>query len=80
MKGLTNHLIEVYLEKTENYLNENLIPFWSAKAVEPKFGGFQTNYNKNGNRTKVTEKSFLAQCRCIFTISHTMRLGFNWPN
>ncbi|MDB4768913.1 AGE family epimerase/isomerase [Saprospiraceae bacterium] len=80
MKEPTNHLIKTYLEKTEKYLNENLIPFWSAKAVEPNFGGFQTNYDRNGNRTEVTEKSFLAQCRCIFTISHAMRLGFNWPN
>ena len=68
-----------YLERTKNYLNEKLIPFWAAKAVEPKYGGFQTNYDRNGNRSDVTEKSFLAQCRSIFTISHALRLGFNWP-
>ena len=72
--------LKVYLEKTENYLNEKLIPFWTQKAVEPKYGGFQTNYDRDGNRTEVTEKSFLSQCRSIFTISHAMRLGFKWPN
>ena len=69
-----------YLEKTEKYLNEKLIPFWAKRAVEPMYGGFQTNYDRNGNRTEVTEKSFLSQCRSIFTISHAMRLGFEWPN
>jgi len=68
------------LEKTEKYLNEKLIPFWTQRAVEHKYGGFQTNYDRNGNRTDVTEKSFLSQCRSIFTISHAMRLGFEWPN
>ncbi|MBK8946225.1 MAG: AGE family epimerase/isomerase [Ignavibacteriae bacterium] len=69
-----------YLNVTTDYLNNNLIPFWAERAVEPKFGGFQTNYDRDGNRTSVTEKSFLSQCRSIFTISHTLRLGFNWPN
>ncbi len=69
-----------YLEKTRNYLNEKLIPFWAERAVDHKYGGFQTNYDKYGKRTEVTEKSMLAQCRSIFTLSHAMRLGFDWPN
>ncbi len=69
-----------YLEKTRNYLNEKLIPFWAERAVDHNYGGFQTNYDKDGKRTEITEKSMLAQCRSIFTISHAMRLGFNWPN
>ena len=69
-----------YLEKTKAYLNDKLIPFWAARAVDSQYGGFQTNYDRNGNRTDITEKSFLSQCRSIFTISHALRLGFNWPN
>jgi mannose 2-epimerase len=67
-----------YLDKTKKYFNEKLIPFWDARAVDKKYGGFQTNYDEKGERTNVTEKSFLAQCRAIFTISHTLRLGFDW--
>lgn len=73
-------ILKEYLEKTESYLNEKLIPFWAERAVDSKFGGFQTNYDRDGNRTEVTEKSFLSQCRSVFTISHAMRLGFDWPN
>jgi len=72
--------LQDYLTKTENYLKEILIPFWAERAVEPKYGGFQTNYNVNGNRNDVTEKNLLCQARCIFTISHSARLGFPWPN
>lgn len=71
--------IQAYLERTENYLRQKLIPFWVARAVDPVYGGFQTNYDRNGKRTDNTEKSFLAQCRCIFTIAHALRLGFDWP-
>lgn len=69
-----------YLNKTKDYLDNKLIPFWVANAVDTKYGGFQTNYDRNGKRTEITEKSFLSQCRSIFTVSHAMRLGFNWPN
>ena len=69
-----------YLEKTEYYLQNNLIPFWANRVVEKKYGGFQTNFDRNGIRTNVTEKSFLAQCRSLFTISHTVRSGYTWPN
>ncbi len=34
-------IMKEYLEKTEKYLNENLIPFWGERAVEPKFGAFK---------------------------------------
>jgi len=71
---------EDYLLRTTNYFNDKLIPFWEARAVEKKYGGFQTNYDRNGKRTDVTEKSFLSQCRSIFSISHSMRSGFNWKD
>ena len=79
MDSETSTQLKKYLIITEKYLNDKLIPFWVQHAVEPKYGGFQTNLDRNGKRTDVTEKSFLSQCRSIFTISHAMRLGFNWP-
>lgn len=67
------------LHKTRRYLEENLIPFWAGRVVEPEFGGFQTNYDRHGQRTAVTEKALLSQARCIFSISHVLRQGFSWP-
>jgi mannobiose 2-epimerase len=80
MNSNSKNKLKDYLDKTNSYLNDKLIPFWATKAVEPEYGGFQTNYDRDGKRTDVTEKSFLSQCRSIFTISHAMRQGFNWPN
>ena len=73
-------MLRSYLENTEHYLQNHLIPFWADRLVDKQFGGFQTNYDRNGNRTAVTEKSFLAQGRSIFTISHAIRCGYDWPN
>jgi len=67
-----------YLRKTEAYLTERLIPFWAERIVEPTCGGFQTNYDRDGRRTDVSEKTFLCQGRCLFTLSHAVRLGFDW--
>jgi len=70
-------MVEV-LEKTRNYLQNKLIPFWQARIVESEYGGFQTNYDRNGQRTEVTDKALLTQVRCIFAISHVRRMGFEW--
>ena len=67
------------LESTERYLRGKLIPFWAERIVEPRFGGFQTNYDRDGRRTAVTEKTLLCQARCIYTLSHAVRLGYDWP-
>ena len=71
--------MQALLDATHSYLTEKLVPFWAARVVEPRCGGFQTNYGRDGRRTDVTEKSLLAQARCLFTIAHVRRQGFEWP-
>ena len=66
------------LDRTEEYLTGKLIPFWAERIVEPRYGGFQTNYDRDGRRTSVTEKTLLCQARCLFTLSHAVRYGFDW--
>jgi len=72
--------LQQILDVTKDYFTDRLIPFWAKRAYEPKYGGFQTNYNKNGERTNVTEKTLLCQGRCIFTFSHVLRSGFHHPD
>ncbi|MCX5684931.1 MAG: AGE family epimerase/isomerase [Planctomycetota bacterium] len=67
-----------YLQKTEKYLTEKLLPFWTRRIVEPKYGGYQANYDENGERTKVQEKALLAHGRGIFTLSFMLRQGYDW--
>ena len=72
--------IQDLLARTDVYLRERLIPFWAQRVVEPQYGGFQTNYDRQGRRTVVTEKTLLCQGRCLFSIAHAVRLGFEWPD
>ena len=74
-----NLSIDALCSQTRVYLTDRLLPFWTARAAEPKYGGFQTNYDRDGLRTAVTEKTLLCQGRCIFTLSHMIRHGFDWP-
>ncbi len=67
------------LDRTECYLRDQLLPFWQARIIEPKFGGFQTNYDRDGRRTAVTHKTLLCQGRSIFTLSHAIRMGYDRP-
>ena len=69
-----------YLEKTRTYLTEQLIPFWASRIRDSEDGGFHTNYDRDGNRTAVREKTLLCQARSLFTIAHAQRLGFDWPD
>lgn len=71
--------IRAVLHATETYLRDRLLPFWIARAPEPDFGGFQTNYDRHGRRTAVTEKTLLCQARCLVTLARACRLGWEWP-
>ena len=73
-----NRLSDIY-QRTNSYLRQRLIPFWAERLVEPQYGGFQTNYDREGRRTEVSDKTLLAQGRSLFTIAHTVRMGHPWP-
>ena len=38
-----------YLDRTETYLQEKLLPFWMDRILEPRHGGFRTAYDRDGN-------------------------------
>ncbi|MCM8528317.1 MAG: AGE family epimerase/isomerase, partial [Lentisphaeraceae bacterium] len=70
--------VEKYLSKSTDYLKNHLIPFWEKRIEEPEFGGFQSNYDRNGFATAVQDKTFLCQARCLFTLSFVLRQGFEF--
>ncbi|MHB9026342.1 MAG: AGE family epimerase/isomerase [Armatimonadota bacterium] len=69
-----------YLERTERYTRERLIPFWASRIEDTAHGGLQPGYDGEGRRSEVTDKAMLAQARGIMTISHARRLGWAWPD
>ena len=73
-------MLQSYLDQTRDYLEHHLLPFWASRIEERGFGGFQTNFDRNGHRTEVTEKTLLCQARCLFTLSHALREGYQWDD
>lgn len=73
-----NAKIDHILKRTENYLEEKLLPFWASRITDPYYGGYQANLNREGERTDVTDKSMLCQARTLFSLSHASRMGFEW--
>lgn len=64
------------LTKTEDYLRSILLPFWIEKSPDPEYGGFLTYFDRNGQPTGETDKSFLMQIRMLYTMASAHRAGF----
>lgn len=68
--------INQYIDKTQRYLTETLLPFWIERSPDPQYGGFLTYFDRNGNATGETEKTFLMQIRMLYTMASAHRAGY----
>jgi mannobiose 2-epimerase len=68
--------ITVVLRKTEQYLTDTLLPFWIERSPDPQYGGFLTYFNRHGQPTGETTKTFLMQIRMLYTMSSMHRYGY----
>ena len=64
------------LEKTESYLKNTLLPFWLERSPDPEFGGFLSYFDRHGQPTGETTKTFLMQIRMLYTMSSAHRFGY----
>ncbi len=63
-------------ERTDAYLRNTLLPFWLTRSPDPAFGGFLTYFDRHGQPTGETIKTFLMQIRMLYTMSSTHRFGY----
>jgi len=68
--------IAKYVESTENYLVNELLPFWIERSPDPEYGGFLTYFDRNGRATGETTKTFLMQIRMLYTMASAHRAGY----
>jgi len=68
-------IVEI-LERTEKYLGDVLLPFWTQRSVDRECGGFLTYFDRDGKPTGLTDKTFLGQIRMLYSMSSTHRFGF----
>jgi len=64
------------LQRTETYLSDTLLPFWIGRSPDPEFGGFLTYFDRHGQPTGETTKTFLMQIRMLYTMSSAHRFGY----
>ncbi len=74
-----NELVQ-YRDQALFHLNHELLPFWTDRMIDKKYGGFITHFDEQGNDTGEDEKSLIAQTRCLFTISSAIRAGYDTGN
>jgi mannobiose 2-epimerase len=63
-------------KEAEDHLNNELLPFWTARMKDAKNGGYLTHFDVKGNDTGEDEKSLIAQARCLYTASSAHRAGY----
>ncbi len=68
--------IEKLRNEIDNYLRNNLLPFWVKRTVDKENGGFLTHFNEFGEDSGEDEKSLIAQSRSVFTYSSVHRAGY----
>jgi len=68
--------INNYLIEAENYLVNELLPFWTTRMIDKRNGGYITHFDKDGNDTGDDEKSLIAQSRSVYTLSSAHRAGY----
>ncbi|NLF01109.1 MAG: N-acylglucosamine 2-epimerase [Anaerolineales bacterium] len=64
------------LEHLEHYLQDSLLPFWIERSPDPAFGGFLTYFDRYGQPTGETTKTFLMQIRMLYTMASAHRAGY----
>lgn len=64
------------LQRTEKYLSDVLLPFWTERSVDREYGGFLTYFGRDGRPTGQTDKTFLGQIRMLYSMSSTHRFGY----
>jgi len=65
-----------FKSQAENHLRNELLPFWTARMIDKKNGGYITHFDSEGNDTGEDEKSLIAQTRCLYTVSSAHRAGY----
>lgn len=66
-------IIQPFCVALKDHLEQGLIPFWNARAVDPEYGGFRTNFDSEGDPLPCPEKYLNTQCRLLWWFSTLCR-------
>ena len=65
--------VNVYYEAMKKHLEEGLIPFWARRGVDGQYGGYLTNYDRDGVLQSDRRKAIVTQARMVwgFSVFHS---------
>ena len=69
--------LKIWKKEMEHHLTEELLPFWQKRIWDDANGGFQTQFDTDGNDSGTDEKSLLAHMRSIYSLSLAHQHGFD---
>ena len=68
--------IQGIIDLLQPYLIKKLLPFWLDNSIDEENGGFLTYFNRDGSKSRKTDKTLIMQLRMIFTLASAHRAGF----
>ncbi len=72
----TQREVSTLIDETERYLTGSLLPFWMTRAPDRYYGGYLPHYDRHGNPTGDTTKTFLSHVRLLYTFASAHRAGY----
>ena len=65
-----------YIHELDHHLCQELLPFWTSRMIDKKYGGYITHFDQNGQDMGTDEKSLIAQTRSVFTLASAHRASY----
>lgn len=67
--------VRIWKQEMTQHLENELLPFWKNRCWDGSYGGYITQFDKEGNDSGLDEKSLLAHMRMIYSLSIAHRYG-----
>ena len=71
------NMIKNWKEEMTCHLEKELLPFWKERSLDTLNGGYNTQFDTDGNDTGADEKSLLAHMRTVYSLSLAHQHGFD---
>lgn len=70
---MDSHVLKGIYEEIKANLEKGILPFWSEKGIDRKYGGYILNFDRDGNALGDSEKMLVTQTRMIWGFSALYR-------
>lgn len=76
MSTVTPSSVTDYLARLDTILTKNIVPFWMAKSLDKKNGGYIINFDKDGNPNGQMNKGLVTQARMLWLFARLTTAGY----